>query len=194
MKETVIAKKRRLSPASTGEDLAALYLEEKGACLLERNFRVGKRCEIDIIAVVEDETGQAGRDPKSTNPKSTNNKEATKRRYLSFIEVKTRRYETDPGAIEHTGLQAISRDKRQKIRLGALSYLEKLRKEPLPANLSHLNGANNLSLGGIFLPIRFDLILVDLRLSREAMQELLKENDRAALNKAARIKHFEAIF
>ena len=173
MKETVIAKKRRLSPASTGEDLAALYLEEKGACLLERNFRVGKRCEIDIIAVLEDADGKPHRDAKRT-------------RYLTFIEVKTRRYETDPGAIEHTGLQAISRDKRQKIRLGALSYLEKLRKEPWPATLGKSES--------LFLPIRFDLVLVDLQLSREAMQEFLKENDRAALKKAARIKHFEAIF
>ncbi|MBX9940297.1 MAG: YraN family protein [Candidatus Obscuribacterales bacterium] len=189
MKETLIAKKRRLSPASTGEDLAALYLEEKGARLLERNFRVGKRCEIDIIAVLEEQTGQAG-----SACAIANMKEATKTRFLTFIEVKTRRYQTDPGAIEHTGLQAISRDKRQKIRLGALSYLEKLRKEPLPANLSHINSENDLCGGGLFLPIRFDLILVDLRLSREAMQEFLKENDTMALRKAARIKHFEAIF
>lgn len=49
---------------SIGEELASEYLKENGFTILERNFRVGRFGEIDIIA--------------------------TEREYICFIEVKTR--------------------------------------------------------------------------------------------------------
>jgi len=35
---------------TAGEDMAARYLEERGFAILERNFRLGRQGEIDIIA------------------------------------------------------------------------------------------------------------------------------------------------
>lgn len=98
---------------------------------------------------------------------------------LVFIEVKSRRLDCDFSAIEHTGQMAVDRRKRQKIREAAFAFCR-------------LNRERALSSGS--LNMRFDVILVDLRLSLQALRAYLAEDDFAAIAKACRVRHLPSIF
>jgi len=92
----------RIELGKKGEKDAEVYLEERGWRIIERNWRAGRRGEIDLIA----------RDPANC---------------LVFIEVKARRIR--PPAAEsdgyHTGFESVQGLKQRKIIDLALKYLNR---------------------------------------------------------------------
>ena len=166
MKETAIAKNRRQSLGKLGEDLAAQHLSALGLELLARNFHHGREGEIDIIAL-------------EPEPDSDSEKDC-----LVFIEVKTRRVDSPTSAFEHTGQMSVDRRKRQKIIRAAFAYLSSARER-----LSTLS-----SWGSGRMPMRFDLILIDIALTRSQLKAYVDAMDQPALAKNSRIQHFKELF
>lgn len=91
------AKNKRI--ATRGEDLACLFLQEKGWQILARNFRGGRSGEIDIVALSPEQA-------------------------LVFVEVKTRRIFEPEFGIEQLGFEAVNLKKQQKIKRAAALFLE----------------------------------------------------------------------
>lgn len=126
MKEKAFAKqlKEGLTAGEAGEKLAAFEAERLGMEILSRNYRNGKRGEVDIIA----------RDGA----------------FIVFVEVKTRRHENllSGSASEHTGQQAVNQHKRQKIMTTAFAYL---REHPREAHTARLHLRFDLMLVDFYL-------------------------------------------
>ncbi|MGD9681995.1 MAG: YraN family protein [Candidatus Obscuribacterales bacterium] len=86
-----------------GEDLAAEHLEALGYSILDRNWRNGRLCELDLIA----------RDPDCV---------------LAFVEVKTRC--APEGALAdscQSAIEAVGPAKRRRIRTAAFAWLSQYR-------------------------------------------------------------------
>ena len=166
MKETANTKNRRQSLGDMGEELAAQHLSALGLVLLERNFHHGKKGEIDIIAL-------------EPEPDSDSEKDC-----LVFIEVKTRRFDSPTSAFEHTGQLAVDRRKRQKIMSSAFAYLSSARER-----LSTLT-----TWGKGRMPMRFDLILIDIALTRSKLNSIIDAQDQPALAEHCHIQHFKELF
>lgn len=79
-------KRNRKNLGNAGEEKAVAFLEDEGFTVLKRNFRFGKRGEIDIIALKEN--------------------------LLIFVEVKLRRGKTYGGALYSISKSKIKRLKR----------------------------------------------------------------------------------
>ena len=102
----------RIELGKRGEKAAEAYLEERGWRIIERNWRAGRRGEIDLIA----------RDPANC---------------LVFIEVKARRVRTASANSDgyHTGFESVQGLKQTKNhRLGS-QILESLRTKPVGCSM-----------------------------------------------------------
>lgn len=82
-----------ISKGAAGEVIAARFLRENGYDILAVNSRT-RLGEVDIIAA--------------------------DKRYIAFVEVKTR----GENAIEHAPREAVTREKQEKIKKAAASYLQ----------------------------------------------------------------------
>jgi putative endonuclease len=90
----------RLRLAQHGESFARHYLKRQGWKIKEQNWRLGRGCEIDIIAV----------EPPKT---------------LVFVEVKARKLGVRQVGFPHLGFESINEVKRKKLLGAASQYLAK---------------------------------------------------------------------
>ena len=141
----------RQSLGRMGEQLACDSLLNQGWAVLERNYNVHRRGEIDIIA----------RPPDSAT--------------LAFVEVKTRDikpWQTNTG-LTHSGQMAVTPLKQRRMLRAAMGYL----------------GQNPA--GGSVL--RFDLVLVEINLSRHNLNQVLVLHDLATLKRYATLVHLTGV-
>ncbi|MBZ0189182.1 MAG: YraN family protein, partial [Candidatus Obscuribacterales bacterium] len=88
----------RLAVGRLGEEAAAQYLADRHYMIVERNWREGRSCELDIIALSESGA-------------------------LIFVEVKTRLVREDRHVTVESAIQSVNEGKQRKIRRAAWSYL-----------------------------------------------------------------------
>jgi uncharacterized protein (TIGR00252 family) len=84
--------------ALAGERLAAIHFEKMGYTIIERNWRSGRFCEIDLICRSNDGL-------------------------LVFVEVKTRRWRGDEEELDDSGFDSVHWQKRRKICIAVRSFL-----------------------------------------------------------------------
>jgi Holliday junction resolvase-like predicted endonuclease len=98
--------------ARHSELFARSYLKHLGWTIKETNWRAGRSCEIDIIAI----------DP---GVKSAFMPGDTPEKMLVFVEVKARRRKAEELGFAQLGFESIDYRKRKRIMSGALLYLAK---------------------------------------------------------------------